>query len=143
MECAPACRPTCRNPSPNPDCHTRRCLPGCYCPFPTVLHRGKQSFLLIPNSCPLVLRKGTLFTRYSSVIILALLHLLSMNSRGSLFHELVIKQNSPYTAKPPDCWNVIVSKVVFLGICVQYYNIVLYVLFDRFLKGSFSQVWLD
>ncbi|KAF2359316.1 putative domain cysteine-rich [Trinorchestia longiramus] len=40
MDCAPACRPTCRNPYPNPDCHTRRCRPGCYCPYPTVLHRG-------------------------------------------------------------------------------------------------------
>ncbi|KAA0193119.1 hypothetical protein HAZT_HAZT000942 [Hyalella azteca] len=49
MECAPACRPTCRNPHPNPDCHTRRCSPGCYCPFPTVLHRGA----CIPTSqCP-------------------------------------------------------------------------------------------
>lgn len=40
MECAPPCRATCRNPTPNPKCHTRSCRAGCYCPPPTVLHRG-------------------------------------------------------------------------------------------------------
>ncbi|KAK8735832.1 hypothetical protein OTU49_005332 [Cherax quadricarinatus] len=40
MECAPPCRATCRNPTPNPKCYTRRCRAGCYCPPPSVLHRG-------------------------------------------------------------------------------------------------------
>ncbi|KAG7157093.1 BMP-binding endothelial regulator protein-like [Homarus americanus] len=40
MECAPPCRATCRNPKPNPNCHTWSCRAGCYCPHPTVLHRG-------------------------------------------------------------------------------------------------------
>ncbi|XP_064091141.1 BMP-binding endothelial regulator protein-like [Macrobrachium nipponense] len=40
MECAPPCRPTCRNPNPNLDCYTRRCREGCFCPPKTVLHRG-------------------------------------------------------------------------------------------------------
>lgn len=40
MDCAPSCRATCRNPTPNPKCHKKRCRPGCYCPPPTVLHRG-------------------------------------------------------------------------------------------------------
>ncbi|XP_069180422.1 BMP-binding endothelial regulator protein isoform X3 [Procambarus clarkii] len=40
MECAPPCRATCRNPTPNPRCYTQRCRAGCYCPPPTVLHRG-------------------------------------------------------------------------------------------------------
>lgn len=40
MDCAPSCRATCRNPTPNPKCHKKRCRAGCYCPPPTVLHRG-------------------------------------------------------------------------------------------------------
>ncbi|KAB7500133.1 BMP-binding endothelial regulator protein, partial [Armadillidium nasatum] len=49
MECAPACKPSCRNQTPNPSCHMKRCKPGCYCPPPTVLHRGS----CIPrDQCP-------------------------------------------------------------------------------------------
>ena len=49
MQCAPACRPSCNNIVPNPACHTRRCMPGCYCPYPTVLHRGS---CIPPTHCP-------------------------------------------------------------------------------------------
>ncbi|KAK7068065.1 hypothetical protein SK128_008390 [Halocaridina rubra] len=40
MDCAPPCRPTCRNPTADPDCYIRRCRAGCICPPKTVLHRG-------------------------------------------------------------------------------------------------------
>lgn len=48
MTCAPPCRATCRNPNPNPRCYTRRCRAGCYCPPPTVLHRGA---CIHPDKC--------------------------------------------------------------------------------------------
>lgn len=40
MECAPPCRATCSNPTPNPNCYKLKCRAGCYCPPPSVLHRG-------------------------------------------------------------------------------------------------------
>ncbi|XP_042867748.1 kielin/chordin-like protein [Penaeus japonicus] len=40
LKCAPPCRATCKNPTPNPNCYMRKCRPGCYCPPPSVLHRG-------------------------------------------------------------------------------------------------------
>ncbi|XP_076060035.1 BMP-binding endothelial regulator protein-like [Oratosquilla oratoria] len=49
MPCAPACRPTCQNPVPNPECHKKRCKPGCYCPHPTVLMHGA---CIDPSECP-------------------------------------------------------------------------------------------
>ncbi|KAK3862056.1 hypothetical protein Pcinc_032049 [Petrolisthes cinctipes] len=51
MTCAPPCRANCRNPTPNPRCHTRRCRAGCYCPHPTVLHRGA---CISPDKCRVI-----------------------------------------------------------------------------------------
>ncbi|CAL4137288.1 unnamed protein product, partial [Meganyctiphanes norvegica] len=48
-DCAPPCRSSCTNITPNPDCYTRRCRPGCYCEPPLVLHRGA---CIMPEECP-------------------------------------------------------------------------------------------